>query len=171
MKQNQKMLLRRAFVIGLLSTTISSCSSWFKKNDAFEITRIAVFKKSRKMYLYSNKKAVKSYNIDLGFAPIGDKKIEGDGKTPEGRYYIDRKNPKSAYHLSLGISYPNKKDKAEAKQLGKSPGKDIFIHGREGFFGRRPKKDWTWGCISVSNSNIEEIYALVKMGTIIDILP
>ena len=86
------------------------------------------------MYLYSNKKAVKSYNIDLGFAPIGDKKIEGDGKTPEGRYYIDRKNPKSAYHLSLGISYPNKNDKAEAKQLGKSPGKDIFIHGREGFF-------------------------------------
>ena len=88
------------------------------------------------MYLYNKNKAFKSYNIDLGFAPTGDKKIEGDGKTPEGRYYIDRKNPKSTYHLSLGISYPNKSDKAEAKKLGKSAGKDIFIHGRVGFLGR-----------------------------------
>ena len=84
---------------------------------------------------------------------------------------IDRKNPNSAYHLSLGISYPNKKDKSEAKTLGKPPGKDIFIHGRVGFFGRRPKKDWTWGCVSVSNSDIEEIYQLVDIGTVIDINP
>ena len=165
------MIKRRVLILGLLTTTISSCSSWFKKNNIETITRIVVFKSSRKLYLYNKNKAVKSYNIDLGFAPIGDKKIEGDGKTPEGRYYIDRKNPKSTYHLSLGISYPNKVDRAEAKKMGESAGKDIFIHGRVGFLGRRPKKDWTWGCISVSNSNIGEIYKLVRIGTAIDILP
>mgnify|MGYP001580885231 FL=1 len=171
MKKNKKIIIRRVLILGLLATTISSCSSWFKKNEIETITRIVVFKSSRKLYLYNKNKAVKSYNIDLGFAPIGDKKIEGDGKTPEGRYYVNRKNPKSAYHLSLGISYPNKTDKAEAKKMGKSAGKDIFIHGRVGFFGRRPKKDWTWGCISVSNLNIEEMYRLVRIGTVVDILP
>ena len=165
------MIKRRLLVLGIISTSLSSCSSWFRPKELPKITQIVVFKESRKLYLFSGDKAVKSYNIDLGFAPIGDKKIEGDGKTPEGRYYIDRKNPKSAYHLSLGISYPNKKDKSEAKKLGKPPGKDIFIHGRVGFFGRRPKKDWTWGCISVSNSDITEIYQLVDIGTVIDINP
>ena len=165
------MIQRRLLLISLISTSLSSCSSWFRSKELPKITQIVVFKDSRKLYLFSGDKAVKSYDIDLGFSPIGDKKIEGDGKTPEGRYYIDRKNPKSAYHLSLGISYPNKKDKSEAKKLGKSPGKDIFIHGRVGFFGRRPKKDWTWGCVSVSNADIEEIYELVNIGTVIDINP
>tara|TARA_B100001559_G_C16224677_1_gene495006 strand:+ start:94 stop:591 length:498 start_codon:yes stop_codon:yes gene_type:complete len=165
------MIQRRLLLISLISTSLSSCSSWFRSKELPKITQIVVFKDSRKLYLFSGDKAVRSYDIDLGFSPIGDKKIEGDGKTPEGRYYIDRKNPKSAYHLSLGISYPNKKDKSEAKKLGKSPGKDIFIHGRVGFFGRRPKKDWTWGCVSVSNADIEEIYELVNIGTVIDINP
>ena len=120
---------------------------------------------------FNNDKVIKKYPIDLGFDPKGPKRIEGDGKTPEGRYYVNRKNPKSAYHLSLGISYPNKTDKAEAKKMGKSAGKDIFIHGRVGFFGRRPKKDWTWGCVAVSNREIEEIYAMVDIGTPIWIYP
>ncbi len=165
------MIKRRILLTGVLATGLSSCSSWFRPKIQPKITQIVVFKESRKLYLYSGDKAVKSYNIDLGFSPVGHKIIEGDGKTPEGRYYIDRKNPKSAYHLSLGISYPNKRDRSVAKKLGKSPGKDIFIHGRVGFFGRRPKKDWTWGCISVSNSDIEEIYNLVDIGTAIDINP
>jgi murein L,D-transpeptidase YafK len=165
------MIQRRLLLIGFIGASLSSCSSWFRPKELPEVTQIVVFKESRKLYLYSGDKAVRSYDIDLGFSPIGDKKIEGDGKTPEGRYYIDRKNPNSAYHLSLGISYPSKSDKSEAKKLGKSPGKDIFIHGRVGFFGRRPKKDWTWGCVSVSNSDIEEIYELVDIGTVIDINP
>ena len=165
------MIQRRLLLIGVIGASLSSCSSWFRPKELPEVTQIVVFKESRKLYLYSVDEAVRSYDIDLGFSPIGDKKIEGDGKTPEGRYYIDRKNPNSAYHLSLGISYPSESDKSEAKKLGKPPGKDIFIHGRVGFFGRRPKKDWTWGCISVSNSDIEEIYELVDIGTVIDINP
>ena len=87
MKKNQKMLLRRALVIGLLSTTISSCSSWFKKNDALEITRIAVFKKSRKMYLYSNKKAVKSYQ---GGTKAKQVEVEWTTKAGEEFYKVQK---------------------------------------------------------------------------------
>ena len=113
---------------------------------------------------------IRSYRIGLGSEPIGYKKIEGDGKTPEGLYYIDRKNPKSKYFLSLGISYPNKKDLAEASALDKPAGGDIFIHGADtkpNFF----KRDWTAGCIAVKNREIREIYALVDVGTPIFIHP
>lgn len=137
-----------------------------------EVTRIIVVKHKRRLYLLSGNDVIRSYKIDLGFAPVGDKKYEGDGRTPEGRYFIDRKNPNSDYHLSIGISYPNDVDRAEAAALGKNPGGDIFIHGRpfliRFFKGRR---DWTAGCIAVSNREIEEIYRRVKIGTPIDILP
>ena len=88
----------------------------------------------------------------------------------EGTYVIDRRNPNSKFHLSIGISYPNQDDIAAAKALGKSPGGDIFIHGR-------PKKwrngvdDWTWGCIAVTDREIEDIYAMVRNGTPITIRP
>ena len=110
------------------------------------------------------------YNIHLGFAPEGHKQFEGDGKTPEGLYRIDRRNPNSDFHLSLGISYPNVKDFAAAKAQGKSPGGDIFIHGQKSRF-RKDKPDWTWGCIAVTNDEIEEIYAMVKNDTLIKINP
>ena len=122
------------------------------------------------MYLFENQKLVKSYRIGLGSSPVGDKKVEGDGKTPEGLYYIDRKNPKSRYFLSLGISYPNSNDIAEAETLGQSPGEDIFIHGQD----RKPnllKPDWTAGCISLRNYEMREIYQNVKVGTPILIHP
>ena len=120
------------------------------------------------MYLLHEGRALKKYVIDLGFAPDGDKKISGDGKTPEGHYIIDRRNPKSQFHLSLGISYPSERDIAEAKALGHDPGGDIFIHGRGSLISRlRP--DWTWGCIAVENEEMEEIYAMVRTGTPISI--
>lgn len=137
-----------------------------------KITRLVIVKHKRRLYLLSGGKVVRRYSIDLGFAPRGDKKVEGDGRTPEGRYVIDRKNPNSRYHLSLGISYPNARDRAEAARLGKSPGGDIFIHGRP-FLVRllKGRRDWTAGCIAVSNREIEEIYRLVEIGTPIDIYP
>ncbi|MDA8586162.1 L,D-transpeptidase family protein, partial [Rhodobacteraceae bacterium] len=107
---------------------------------------------------------LKSYRIDLGFAPVGDKKMSGDGRTPEGAYRINRRNPESDFHLSLGINYPNARDVAEAKALGVDPGGDIFIHGRgnpAGFLIR----DWTWGCVAVTNKEMEEVYAMVRTGT------
>ena len=160
--------LKAILVLSAL-VVLSSCASKFKTYNGPEVTRIVVFKEQRKMHLFHNDEVLRSFDFELGFAPVGDKKVEGDGKTPEGRYTIDRRNPNSAFHLSIGISYPNDKDRAEARALGKSPGGDIFIHGTPKKF--RKKDDWTWGCISVTNKEIEDIYAMVKIGTVIDIFP
>jgi murein L,D-transpeptidase YafK len=127
------------------------------------VTSILVYKGQRKMYLMNQNTALKAYDFELGFAPTGHKQIEGDGRTPEGQYWIDRRNPNSRFHLSLGISYPNAQDIEVARALGKSPGGDIFIHGTpQPFSGHR---DWTWGCIAVTNPEIEEIYSMVNTGT------
>lgn len=134
------------------------------------VTQIQVFKKKRIMKLFSGATVLKEYEIALGNNPKGDKKFEGDGRTPEGVYIIDRRNQNSAYHLSLGISYPNEKDVAEAEAMGKKPGGEIFIHGREGKH-RGRGKDWTAGCIAVTDDEIEEIWSMVKNGTTIFIFP
>lgn len=120
------------------------------------------------MYLFHGNQVLRAYDIDLGFAPAGDKQVEGDGKTPEGEYLIDRRNPDSKYHLSVGIDYPNLDDVAEAQALGQSAGGDIFIHG-EGTLKSILRPDWTWGCIAVTNDEIEEIYSMVGDGTPISI--
>ena len=161
-----KVIVALALVVGL-----SACSSKFKTYNGPEVTRVVVLKERRIMQLYHHDKVLEQYDIDLGFAPTGDKVIKGDGKTPEGRYFIDRRNPNSRFHLSLGISYPNANDRAEARALGKSPGGDIFIHGTSKLFRRDRGTDWTWGCISVSDREIEWIYAMVRNGTVIDIYP
>lgn len=151
--------------------TLAACSSSkFKTYRGPEITHVVVHKTDRRMYLLHHDKVQESYDIGLGFAPSGDKKVEGDGKTPEGLYYIDRRNPNSRFHLSIGISYPNPYDRAEAQALGKSPGGDIFIHGTPEPY-RNEGRDWTWGCIAVSDKEIEDIYAMVRDGTPITIRP
>ena len=121
------------------------------------------------MYLFHHDEVLKAYGVELGFAPVGDKQIEGDGRTPEGRYAINRRNPNSRFYLSLGISYPNARDRAEATALGKSAGGDIFIHGTPHAF--RHADDWTQGCIAVTNAEMRQVYAMVQNGTIIDIFP
>lgn len=151
-------------LIGAMFVSISGCASKFRTYDGPEVTRIAVFKDQRRLYLLHGDAVLKSYEIDLGFAPTGDKQIEGDGKTPEGAYVIDRRNPNSEFHLSIGINYPNRRDIAEARAMGKNPGGDIFIHGQGNPISRLGN-DWTWGCIAVTNSEIEEIYAMVRDGT------
>ncbi|MDJ0826339.1 MAG: L,D-transpeptidase family protein [Rhodobacter sp.] len=153
-----------------LVLALSGCSSKFKKYYGPEVTRVVVMKSDRKMFLYHHDEVLRRYNIDLGFAPAGAKRYEGDGKTPEGRYLIDRRNPNSSFHLSLGISYPNAADISAARAAGRSPGGDIFIHGKAKPLQRRGE-DWTAGCIAVSNREIEWIYAMVKNGTVIDIYP
>lgn len=149
---------------------LASCGpNKFKTYNGPEVTSIQVHKTDRKMYLLHNDKVLKSYDVALGFAPTGHKQVEGDGKTPEGTYFIDRRNPNSEFHLSLGISYPNQADRERAAALGQSPGGDIFIHG----WSRNPirRRDWTAGCISVKDREMEMIYAMVKEGTVIHILP
>jgi murein L,D-transpeptidase YafK len=157
---------RRTIILGGTAlVALAGCSSSkFKRYRGPEVTYVVVNKEARRMYLMHHDKVLKDYKIRLGFAPIGHKEIEGDGRTPEGLYHIDRRNPNSRFHLSLGISYPNDQDRANAKAMGKSPGGDIFIHGQRNPF-KRDKDDWTWGCISVTNKQIEDVYAMVGDGT------
>ncbi|MGB8814233.1 MAG: L,D-transpeptidase family protein, partial [Paracoccaceae bacterium] len=127
-------------------------------------------KGARKLYLLHNADVLEAYDVALGFAPVGHKQFEGDGKTPEGTYFISHKNPRSNYHLSVGISYPNDADRAFAQAVGQPPGGDIFIHGRSYWKGKN-KGDWTFGCIAVRDREIEVIYSMVKPATPIHILP
>ena len=162
-------MLRRIFISSGISwiiiATYASSATISQK-----ITEIVVKKSKRKLYLFSGDEIIKSYKIDLGFTPEGHKNFEGDGKTPEGSYKIDRKNANSKYHLSIGISYPNPKDRHFAELKGKLPGGDIFIHGTDKPF-RWFQRDWTAGCIALSNKEISEIYNLVEIGTPIFIEP
>ncbi len=135
-----------------------------------EVTRLIVVKEDRKLYLMHHTQILREFDIHLGFAPEGDKQVQGDGRTPEGTYIINRRNPYSAFHLSLGISYPAPHDVEEARRLGKSPGGDIFIHGEPNDW-LVTRDDWTEGCIAVTNEEIEYIYARVRDGTPITILP
>lgn len=139
-----------------------------------KIDYLEVNKEKREMYAYSNGDKVKTYDIALGWSPEGPKRVKGDGKTPEGTYFINGKNPHSVAYKNLGISYPNADDVQEANKLGKSPGGDIKIHGlmnRWGFMGRFHRfRDWTAGCIAVSNSDMDELYSHVKIGATIKIL-
>ncbi len=148
---------------------LGACSK-FRTYNGPEVTRVVVMKSQRMMYLYHYDEVLASHRISLGFAPTGHKRFEGDGRTPEGRYYIDRRNPNSKFHLSVGISYPNERDIEVAREAGRSPGGDIFIHG-QAEKKRKKSEDWTAGCISVSNREIEKIYAMVQDGTVIDIYP
>lgn len=131
--------------------------------DGPAVTQIYVAKERRRMYLISGTDVLAGYDVALGFTPDGHKTSEGDGRTPEGLYLIDRRNPRSAFHLSLGISYPNTADKAAAKAAGVDPGGDIFIHGTAGKDGGR--RDWTAGCIAVTDAEMEQIFAMVPVGT------
>jgi murein L,D-transpeptidase YafK len=158
-------------ILAAVSLIACGTPSKFKKYNGPQVTQVLVDKTARKMWLLHGTKALKTYDIDLGFGPVGHKFQEGDGRTPEGVYRIDRRNPNSAFHLSIGISYPNNADRAKARAAGVSPGGDIFIHGGPVLFADKDKADWTAGCISVTNKEMEEIYAMVKDGTPILIKP
>lgn len=137
--------------------------------------KIIVEKANRKMYLMSNGAAFRTFDIALGFAPVGDKYEEGDNKTPEGRYWLDMRNPHSDYFLSIRISYPNREDRREAEQEGVDPGGQIMIHGQpntptySAAYYRRA--DWTNGCIAVSNSAMIDIWLMTPERVPIEILP
>ena len=134
---------------------------------------ILVDKSERSLTLYSGGKAIARYNnIRFGDQPIGHKRFEGDERTPEGIYTIDRRNPNSIAHLSLGISYPNAADRAYAQAQGLSPGGDIFIHGQmNGWGGVTLPYDWTDGCIALSDAEMDELWQLVPIGATITIQP
>src|SRR5215469_4609049 len=137
--------------------------------------RIVVHKKDRMMELMHNGQVLETYKIALGGQPLGGKTRQGDHRTPEGVYVIDRRNVHSQYHRSLHISYPNAADRQRARKLGVSPGGDIFIHGLPNGYGwigsGHRARDWTDGCIAVTDQEIEEIWRLVGDGAQVEIRP
>lgn len=137
--------------------------------------------KQKRLLQYRNGEVTREFQVSLGFTPIGPKMKQGDGKTPEGVYYIMNKNPKSRFHLSIGVSYPNIEDASKGLQAGlisrkqysaiakairhrRIPpqgtrlGGEIYIHGGG------TQSDWTWGCIALSNEDITFLYRHIKVG-------
>ncbi len=144
--------------------------------------RIIINKTKRKLYLLEGSRVVKIYPVSLGFDPINDKVKQGDGRTPEGRFYICTKNAQSKYHLSLGISYPDMEDaerglrqglitKKEYDKIvwairhGKRPPWSTKLGGAICIHGGGVAWNWTAGCIALKNSDIEELFKVVPTGT------
>nr|WP_069305403.1 L,D-transpeptidase family protein [Methylobrevis pamukkalensis] len=139
------------------------------------VDAVRVLKAERRLELLRGTDVVRSYPVVLGGDPIGHKRREGDGRTPEGRYILDWRNAESAYHRSIHVSYPDARDVAAARSRGEDPGGMIMIHGQRNGFGWAggllQSFDWTDGCIAVTNAEMDEIWNLVRDGTPIEILP
>lgn len=138
------------------------------------VDRLVVDKSDRMLMAMQDGRVARVYAVALGHAPLGDKARQGDGRTPEGVFRVDRRNDRSAFHLSLGIDYPQPADRARARAAGVDPGGDIFIHGQPNgrvAAGYRITGDWTDGCIAVSDAEIEELFAATPMGTPVEIRP
>ena len=150
--------------------------------------RIVVLKSKRRLELYSDDALVRSYKAGLGLNPVPDKQRQGDRATPEGDFYVFTKNDKSAFYLSLGISYPNAEDAERGlrdglisravrdaivkaiKRKATPPqntalGGDIYIHGNGA------SSDWTWGCVALENEHVKELFNAVPVGTPVTIKP
>jgi murein L,D-transpeptidase YafK len=169
----------------LLAVLIFSCALAL---DAAAAQRIVVFKANRRLEVREEGKVVKHYRIGLGNNPTGPKQRQGDGRTPEGTYYVCVKNAHSQYYLSLGLSYPAPADAAPALATGtitkaqhdaiarahrnrttppwNTPlGGEIFIHGKGS------GSDWTLGCIALDDADMKELFATVANGTAVEIRP
>lgn len=164
------MMNRRKFVGISAATALTGCARGDEMSRNYyagpQVTVVEVVKSQRVLRLWSRGQVLRDYPVDLGFAPAGPKRFEGDGKTPEGSYLIDRRNPESDFYLSLGISYPNTRDVARARAAGRDPGKDIFIHGQGAALRRALAfQDWTAGCIALADADMREVYWMVRVGT------
>jgi murein L,D-transpeptidase YafK len=140
-----------------------------------KIDRIVVEKSARKLSIFRSGKKIKTYRVALGRCPIGAKQQEGDQKTPEGIYKIDNRNAQSSFHRALHVSYPSAEENARATERGVSAGCDIMIHGIRngiGWIGAFHRwKDWTAGCIALTDEEIEELWRVTPDGTVIEIRP
>jgi murein L,D-transpeptidase YafK len=149
---------------------------------------IVVRKSARRLELYSDRDLLRTYRIGLGFSPVADKTKEGDGATPEGDFYIFVKNNRSAYYLSLGLSYPNAEDAErglrdglitnvehdailEAIKKNSAPPQYTKLGGLIYIHGHGARSDWTWGCVALENEDVKELYDAVVVGTPVRIMP
>ena len=159
----------RPFVLIAASFALSTHAQQPTKAD-----RIVVTKSTHTMTLYAHGKVLKVYHVSLGSNATGNaKQKKGDHETPEGVYTINGRNPHSSCHLALHISYPNATDRERARQLGVDPGGDVMIHGLPpGYDSIKPGQqfaDWTYGCIALTNVEMNEVWRLVPNGTPIEI--
>jgi murein L,D-transpeptidase YafK len=149
--------------------------NWHPLPPGTTVDRIVVEKAARKLSIFRDGSQLKTYRVALGRSPVGPKEKEGDMKTPEGTYEIDTRNAQSSFHLALHISYPSNDDNARAAERGVSAGFDIMIHGipnGRGWIGAFHRwKDWTAGCIALTDEEIEELWRVTPDGTTIEIRP
>ena len=164
-------------LIGMLSmSVVVSAKDASKQAIPTNVTidKVYVNKSERVLKLLSGDKVIKSYHIALGDNPAGHKRQQGDERTPTGSYKLDYKNENSKYYRSIHVSYPNAADKAQAKKRGVSPGGDIMIHGQKNGFGHlasiTQQRDWTDGCIAVTDEEMDEIMSIYKAGMPIEIV-
>lgn len=174
---------KRTFLAGMASGLALQPARAFEKFDeprptkhgkvysGPRVTQLFLDKGRRKLFLLHEKEILNSYRVDLGFDPEGHKQKYGDGRTPEGLYRVDRRNYNSRYFLSLGISYPNTRDVANAKAHGVSAGGDIFIHGGPRTLAERRRSDWTAGCIALEDQDIMDVFWMTELGVPIFIRP
>ncbi|MGO9512022.1 MAG: L,D-transpeptidase family protein [Steroidobacteraceae bacterium] len=136
---------------------------------------IVVEKSQHKLYLYSGDRLLGEYKVALGLSPVGQKEREHDFRTPEGRYYLARRNTRSEYFLAIQVSYPNKEDELRARKHRWAPGGLIMIHGLPNTPKYPPayyaSNDWTDGCIALSNADMVEVWMRTQDNIPIDIYP
>jgi len=150
--------------------------------------RIVIEKVKRQLTVFDDEKLIKTFRISLGFSPTGDKEREGDGRTPEGKFYVYTKNPKSKFYLSLGISYPGVDDAERGLRDGmiskeehdaiigavrqkKMPPQDTALGGLIYLHGGGAGKDWTYGCAALADEDIRQLFNEIPIGTPVTILP
>jgi murein L,D-transpeptidase YafK len=167
------MPLRKILLPALILLFTAACACPFEQPNMALVPAkadfVLVLKGERKLILFSNGYPIKEYAVAIGWNPIGPKTAKGDGRTPEGRYFIDYRNPNSKFYKALHISYPNPDDKLRAQSIGYSPGGAIMIHGIEKNPEHYGRYDRTEGCIAVTNPEIEEIWDMVPNHTPIEI--
>jgi len=172
-----KKKISKLTVLPLLTFTVFSLQAFSSTAPPLSESTIAdkvlVLKGERKLLLIKGDQVLKTYSVSLGGEPVGPKIREGDHKTPEGNYVLDRHNANSQYHKSIHISYPNADDVTRAKKLGVPTGGELYIHGLPNDYKGpgRQLGDWTDGCIAVTNAEIDEIWRMVADGTQIEIRP
>jgi murein L,D-transpeptidase YafK len=167
----------RALSAGLIAAVMLVCSCLADDHPPNEAhaDKVPVLKKERTLTLLVHGKVLKKYKVALGRNPVGPKIQAGDHKTPEGLYVLDRRNEHRHFYRSLHISYPNAEDRERTQNLGTAPGGDIMIHGLPNGFGwlgsTHRLRDWTDGCVAVTNEEMDEIWRMVPDGTPIEIDP
>ncbi len=171
---NLKKIITLLFVSIILAFAIYYFYPIHKIPNGITIDKIIILKSKHQLLAYSNGQLIVTYKIAIGKKQTGDKEYEGDMKTPEGLYTINNKNPNSDFHKNLGISYPNQQDIEQAKRFLKSAGGDIKIHGLkngQGYIGKFHRwRDWTNGCIALTNQEIDELYNHTPIGIPIEII-